>query len=175
MGPLDRGGEAEALGRRDHIGRVAFFHREGGGHPVDHRLPFVLHQAASVQQLQVGLERPVQDGRLGAVHLDEQVVQLQGADRGEEVLYGVDGERSVPDCGAALGGLHLLDPRGNLRGAGQIHPPKADAGAGVGGAAAHGGHRPGVEARAGQLDRGGDGASSHRTLGPWSPAAPAHG
>src|SRR5687768_8536505 len=91
--------------RRDHITRFALGDGERAGDPVGGRVSREGPDAGRVERVQPGLERPVEDGRLGTVELDDQVVEVEGHDRREEVLHRVNGGVAPADGGAPLGGL----------------------------------------------------------------------
>src|SRR5687768_18289113 len=89
VAPFDGGGEPEPLGRGDHITRFALGDGERAGDPVGGRVSRERPDAGRVERVQPGLERSVEDGWLGTVELDDQVVELEGHDRREEVLHRV--------------------------------------------------------------------------------------
>ena len=115
-----------AGGRRHDVGGVALGELERRHDPVDHGVARLVDDARLLEGRQVGLERSVADRRLGAVQLDDQVVELERGGRGEQVLDGLDRAGRITQRGAPLGGADLREPRRHLRRAGQVHPAEDD-------------------------------------------------
>ena len=79
-----------------------------------------------LQQQQVGHRRAVEDRHLGAVHLDDQVVDAEDVDSGEEVLDSRDGDVVATERGGEFEGADAREVGGNLHVAG-IRAAETDA------------------------------------------------
>jgi glutamate carboxypeptidase len=112
-------------------------------------------EADALEGFHVRQRRPVEDGKLEVVHLDDDVVHAEADERGEQVLGGRDEDRPTHERGGVADPGDVAAVGGDLE-AVQVRPAEDDAGAGRRSDQAHGDFGPGVEAYSVELDVGAD-------------------
>ena len=107
---------------------------------------FLLFDAAFKHHIDKGLGRAVSDRRLGRVHLDQAVVDVERKECGEDMLDGEDLRRAVLERSRAHGIGDILALRSDCRCAREIDSPEEDARPCFGRMHGHGHRQPGVQA-----------------------------